>query len=211
MQNEYVKDYINKFKLTFSRGEKEVSNKSSSYLLPMLGKKALDFRSDFFPTCQFRSLFIGDKTHDTFQENKLLLLYKFSAREDFIKFEGFLENIDNYLGKYEPDRHHTMYVYDIPNKWLKDFNRFKEWKPSEFSKEYKDKITEFYNLSTSHPLYQTIHKKEEKYLELEKVLNTKVPRDLEASSSPYWEIEYYSEIFKVVDKIKEKNYGREWD
>jgi len=210
MHNEYVEDLIKKFKLNFKTGNTVVSNKCTSYLLPMLGRKATDFKSAYFPTSQFRSLFIGDKTHDTFNEDKLLLLYKFSGREEFIKFEGFLENTDCYLGKYEPDKHHTMYVYEIPDKWLKDFNKFKEWKPSEFTNEYKAHIVQFYDLATSHPLYQTIHKKEERYLQLEKEYDIKIPRDLEASPAPYWEIEYYSKEFKVIDKIKEKSYG-EWD
>lgn len=209
-ENEYIEGVIKNFKLTFTNKEQANSNKSTSYLLPMLGRVATDFRSAFFPSSQFRALFIGDKTHNLYQENKLLLLYKFSGKEEFIKFEEFLENIENYVGKYEPDKQHTMYVYDIPTKWLSDFNKFKDWKPSEFSEDYKKHIVNFYTLGKTHPLYQTIYKKEERFQELEDVLGIKIPRELEAGSSPYWEIEYYCDKFKVVNKIKDKAYDDEW-
>jgi hypothetical protein len=197
VKDTYVEDIIKNFKLLISKGDTSISNKSTSYLLPMLGNRLTDFKSEYFPTCQFRSLFIGDKSHNSFKDNKLLLLYRFSGKE----------NIDNYIGKYDPDKLHTIYVYDIPDKWKDDFNKFINWKPSQFSKEYKDRLESFYSLTNNSPLYKTIHKKEDRFIELESKIGVKIPRDQEAASIPYWEIEYYCKDFKVINKLKDNN---EW-
>jgi len=205
---EELKKNFKKLFNNFSQGDNVVGNKSTTYLLPMMGLDSKTFRGLTFPYNQFRSVFIGDKTHDSFEGDKIMLLYKFSGKEEFINYEVFLESLPTYIDKYEPDKYHTMYVYDIPFKWKDDFEKFKQWKPSEFSKDYKLHITKFYGLDQHSPVYQTLYKIEDRYKDLEDKLGINIPRDLEASSSPYWEIEYYQEEFKLLKSFelaKEEN------
>lgn len=209
----YVEDLIKKFALTFSDNKRIVLNKTTNYLLPMLGDSLCQFRSDKyedFPKCQFRAAFIGDNTHKIYKKNKILLLYKFSGKPEFMKFESDLLNNPYCVDTYDADKFHTMYVFNVPSKYKEDYEKFLNWQPSKFSIAYKLHIQNFYNLKEDHPLYKTIYKKEERFKELEKELGISIPRDLEASSAPYWELEYYSSEFKVkkvMDKILED--GRE--
>lgn len=205
----YEDELRDKFKKIFTHNEVAFNNKSTAYLLPMLGFTVNSFKSPQFPMTQFRSLFIGDKSHDSFDDNKLMLVYKFSGKEEFIRFESFLESLPTFKDKYEPDKFHTIYVYDIPTIWREDFDKFLQWKPSEFSKEYKQQIAKFYNIQNySDPIMKVVYKSELLFEELENKIGCLVPRDLEASSSPYWSIEYWQKEFckvKSFDKMKENN------
>lgn len=216
--NEYIKKYneeiISNFKLTFTQGNKNYPNKTSNYVLPMLGNTVGEFKSnELFPQCQFRSAFLGDNTHDIYKNDKILLCYKFSGKQEYINFENTLRDNFYYVDEYEVDKMHTMYVFDVPKTYIDDYLKFLEWKPSKFSNSYKIQIQKFYNLSEKHPLYQTLYKKEERYKELEKQYDITIPRDLEASSSPHWDIEYYNEEFKVVKPMEKllENGRREFE
>lgn len=205
---DYETELIKSFKSLFTVGSSSISNKCTTYLLPMLGLSAEQFRGDRFPLHQFRSLFIGDKSHDTFDENKLILLYRFSGKSDFINYETFLEGLPTYIDKYEPDKFHTMYVYDIPFKHSDNFQKFLDWKPSQFTEEYKQHIMQFYKLNKASSVYQVLYKAEERLKELEQQLKVTIKPDQEYSSVPYWSIEYYQEEFKRkknFDGLKEKN------
>jgi hypothetical protein len=97
---------------------------------------------------------------------------------------------------YDPDFAHVMYVFNVPEQWKEDYIKFKNWQPSKFSKEYKKQIIDFYNLDEDHPVVQTLNKSEKRFKQLEAQFKITIPRELEASSSPYWEIEYYNDSFK---------------
>src|SRR5690349_3772812 len=105
----YEDELRERFKRIFTEGDPVFNNKSTPYLLPMLGFSVNSFKGPNFPMSQFRSLFIGDKSHDSFDDNKLMLVYRFSGKEEFIRFESFLESLPTYIDKYELDKFHTMY------------------------------------------------------------------------------------------------------
>jgi len=207
MNNDIIQEFLN--------GEKKGINKSTVYLLPMLGLYESDFRKDF-PNNLFQNCFVKDITLDedsAINKNKILLRYKFSGKIGFKQLERRLTTHPEYFTSYEIDKYHTMYVYDIPIRWEKDYHRFLEWKPSKFSKDYKEHVIRFYGSSPINKLYKVLHKSEELFVELEKQIGTKVPRDLEASSSPYWEeVEYFREEFKVKSSpLDQPNYLFEFE
>lgn len=189
-------------------------NKTDLYILPMLGGVVTQFRpnpfnikmTDYFPLVQYRNAFLGDKTKhgikSNINENQILLCYKIPMQsvsniEKWIKFETDLMNNENFVGDYKPDKFHQLFIYDVPVKWSNEYNLFKEWKPSKFSKDYKEHIRSFYgNIPDTTGIMGTLYKTEERFKYFEEMVGQHIPRDLEASSEPYWEQEYYIEEFK---------------
>lgn len=200
MNNEVIEEFLN--------GEKKGLNKSTVYLLPMLGLYESDFRGPF-PNNLFKNCFIKDSTLDpdsAINKNKILLRYKFSGRIGFQALEKKLLSHPDFFTSYEIDKYHTMYVYEVPVRWEKDYHKFMEWKPSQFSKDYKEHIIKFYGQNPTNKLYKILYKSEELFKELDKLTGVKVPRELEASSVPYFEeIESFREEFKVKGSALEEN------
>jgi hypothetical protein len=205
MNNEVIQEFLN--------GEKKGINKSTVYLLPMLGLHESDFRGPF-PNNLFQNCFIKDNTLDpdsAINKNKILLRYRFSGKIGFQKLDKKLTIHPDFFISYEIDKYHTMYVYNIPIRWEQDYQKFINWQPSKFSKDYKEHIIRFYGSTPMNKLYKVLHKSEELFIELDNLTGTKVPRDLEASSIPYFEeIEYFREEFKVKGSpVDQPNYSFE--
>ena len=191
INNKIIEDFI--------KGDKKGLNKSTVYLLPMLGTYESDFKGNSYSNL-FQNCFIGDRTlpeNDEINQNKILLRYRFSGKLEYRHLERMLTRHIEYVTNYEVDRLHTMYVFNVPLKWESDYNKFKEWKPSQFSQEYKDHMLKFYGFNSNSRLYKVLYKTEDLFLEMEKQYEVKIPRDQEASSIPnFEEIEYFRKEFK---------------
>ena len=186
---------------------KKISNKTSIYLLPMIGSVYNDFVSNSFPKSNYISCYLKDATlpddDKVNNSEKILIQYKFSGDLNFIEFEKKLMSNENFEFYYEIDKYHTMYVFKIPELWISDYNKFKEWKPSSFSQEYKNKVKFFYKLTNDHIICKVLNKDESLFKQLDDTVGEKVPRNLEASSFPYFEeIEYFREEFKYKEAMK---------
>lgn len=191
-----------------------IANKSHVYITPMLCEMELALRSDKrFPQDCYRNTFLGDKTKDG-TEGKILLLYQLpkqttNAVELWNNFEVYLTTLPTYCGDYKADKYHRMFVYNIPDRWQKDYQLFLDWKPSLFSKEYKDHINLFYGdlakvTPTNHVL-GVLYKTEDRFTYLEKKHGINIPRTQEASSIPYWDEEYYQEEYKHKNVLETNN------
>ena len=49
----------------------------------------------------------------------LLLLYKFTGNPRFMEYEDYLENVKLFAAKYDPDKHHVMFIFDVHKKYQK--------------------------------------------------------------------------------------------
>lgn len=172
-------------------------NKSSTYILPMLLNENLKYKESFVNS-YFRSVFLGDSTKKgDLIDDKILLLYKYHGGKIYLDFENRLMNHPLFLNYYEPCKTTTMYVFRVPEKFKKDYNLFKEWKPSKFSKEYKEQIIEFYKNTKIERLKKVIYKDKTLKQELEQRIANIIPEDNELSSVPVWFIEYYQKEFNM--------------
>lgn len=193
-------------------------NKCGTYLLPMLGGNSKHFRDPRSKSARsnFVNCFIGDSEKPELNSH-ILLLYKFSGNKEFIDFEFWLQSHDQFRGTYEPDRYHTMYIFEVSDQYKEDYTKFKEGKYSSFSGDYKRQIELFHGLSGSdnskHPVIATLYRYEPGYIFLEGQINKgerdkrfyiSIPRDQECSSLPELEIgkeirfvEIYQPHFKV--------------
>jgi hypothetical protein len=173
-------------------------NRSSTYILPMLGK----FKSDFwvpnmFPKSMFRNCFVGDRQRPELV-NKILLLYEFKGDRLYTKMEEDLFKHKQYAGTYDPDPMHTMYIFDVPVEHIHNYKMYLHGAYSKFDKDYKTHILKFHGLTKGSMLNKILHKEEEGFKHFEELYGIKIPRSQEVGSMPNWEEEYYKEEYKVV-------------
>lgn len=182
-------------------------NRSAVYILPMLGDKFNSFYVDnkMNPKSNFMNCFIDD-LHNTNIQNNILLLYKFSGTKEYSNFENVLMNNSYYKNMYEPDKYHTMYVFNIPEKFAVNYDLFIQGKYSHFTDEYKKHIQSFHDLKKDSNIMNILYKREEafKYAE-EKFGIRHIPRHQEATSIPDLEVECYQDKYKVIESVVENN------
>lgn len=182
-------------------------NKSFTYVLPMLDW----WNNDFLINGQLRGVFIGDRTHDILN-NHIFLLYRYSADRWFVGYEEELKDCDYYVTHYEPDKRHTMFVYDVPQYHQSDYDMFKLSKYSKLTEDYKKQIVEFHGKDKCRKVIAVMYKHESMFLEWEKQLNeglpkiqwTFLPRDGECADSLHDD----EEIFDVsMLELSNNKYG----
>ena len=182
-------------------------NKSQVFIAPFIGKISNDFKSKVLPTCQFRNCFIGDKTQGI--ENRVLLLYRFHANPIYLEFETKLESHPLFEKRYEVDKQHTMFVFNLPEDSQEDYNKLIKGEYSKISEKFKAHILAFHGLkqesNTGGVLYKTGTKKDS----IEATINsglpkyqwTKIPDDVELEEAFNEAIEYFQEEFKVKSAL----------
>lgn len=182
-------------------------NKSQVFIAPFIGKISNDFKSNVLPTCQFRNCFIGDKTKGL--ENRILLLYRFSANPVYLDFEAKLAAHPLFEQNYEVDKHHTMFVFNIPEEFQEDYNKLIRGEYSKVSEKSKAHILSFHGLkqesNTGGVLYKTGTKKDAVEasinLGLPKYQWTKIPDDVELEEAFNDAVEYFQEEFRIKPAI----------
>lgn len=186
-------------------------NKTDVYITPMVTALEVSIRGGRrFPQDCYVNTFLGDKTNPEHSSNRIMLLYRIPRQtvenvKIWNNFETYLTGLPSYITDYKVDKYHRMFVYGVPDIWKEDYKKFLEWKPSQFSKEYKEHIRYFYgNVPNNMPIMQVLNKDEQRFRELEEMIGTKIPRDLEASSVPYWGEEYYQEQYRVLTALQLK-------
>lgn len=149
------------------------SNKSQIFILPFLSDTYRDFVGTRLPYSQYRNCFIGDTVKNI--ENKILLLYKFHADPSFLEFEDELGKHSLFDCKYEVDRMHTMFVFNIPEKYVDDYNKIIKGEYSKISSEFKKRILEFHGMTPSSNTGGILYKSDNKRQELEEKINEGIP------------------------------------
>ena len=161
--------------------------KASIFILPMLsGRKNL-----FLYDSQLINAFIG---YDTLDDH-LVLLYRWSGDPMFAKFDIALRKFPTFVRVFDADIQHTVYIFSIPKKHMKNFQLFKKGKYSKLDDEYKLKILDFHNMGVESALSKILFKSDERRKELEDKLNADIPEDSELLS-----------VINLKDEILNLNY-----
>jgi hypothetical protein len=161
--------------------------KASIFILPILS----GHRNLFLYDSQLINAFIG---YDTLDDH-LVLLYRWSGDPMFAKFDIALRKFPTFVRVFDADIQHTVYIFSIPKKHMKNFNLFKESKYSELDDEYKLKILEFHDMGVESALAKILFKSDERRQELEDKLNADIPEDSELLS-----------VINLKDEILNLNY-----
>lgn len=168
---------------------KEVS-KSFKFILPMIG-------NSFYEFGDVNSVYVGD-IDKPLLNNHIFVLYKYDGSKYFAAFEAKMR--EHYLFKeyYDPTKSHVMFVFNVPKEHQYEYNLFKEANPScfgNFSVQYKNHILKFFQDVFDLSLIKKIlWRHESLYVELEKNLGVKIPRNVDPTSVPNMEIEIFNKL-----------------
>lgn len=187
-------------------------NKSQIFILPLLGGKCKDYASlTSMPQIQFRNCFIGDKSNNI--KDKILLLYRFSADKLYLGFETELETHELFDCRYEVDKSHTMFVFNVPNSKIIDYHKIIEGKYSEVSNDLKLSILMFHGIKGESNVGGVLYKTQARKDLMEKRINEGLPKiqwckiddKTELESVFDEEIEYMWEKYKIKSAIASFN------
>lgn len=179
-----------------------IKTKAYTYFLPFLADEAIDIKKNLV------NVFLYDEDKPDLIDH-LFLLYKFSADDEFIRFEEEVTWSPYYEVQYDSDKYHVMIVFRRPDCWKEEMDKLLEGKYSETSKKYKRMLIRFFELPDYSQIVGVLYRHEFAYKKMDKLINeglpkehwTLVPRDQEASSVLNIANETYNESRKVKDTL----------
>jgi hypothetical protein len=178
-----IKELTNGYELIVAH-----KSKASLFLLPILGTR----HDDFFYHTLFCNAYITLKDGT----NCLALLYRFSGKADFLRFEQRLRQLSTFKRMIDPSPYFTLFVFDIPTEYLEDYQNFCLGKYSELSATLKDKIFKFHQADANSVLGQILYKSEKRRLRMQESLGIEISKDAELLSVPNLkQEEYRKEIY----------------
>ena len=171
-------------------------NKSFTYILPMLSPYIL-IRKDYL-----LNSFIGDTEYPEY-DNHIFLLHKFQGSKSFLLYEQELTSNNLFVKSYDPDKHNTMHVFKVPEKYQKEYDLFKQGKYSEVDYEYKVLIFKFHSIiDPEHRVAKVLFKHDDLKEEIEDRIGVVLPQGNELSSVPDLDVEFFSAKFKNTNPLK---------
>ena len=148
-------------------------NKSSEFLLPMLGgNKTLFMYNSLLKNC-----YAGTNE----DKNCIVLVYKYSDSLLFNKFERAIIKLRSFKKAFDL-RKYTIFIFKIPTYYKKEYKHFMDGKYSKFSLEYKLQILGFHEQEIEDRLGQILFKCEDLKNKLEYELDEILPEDSELYS-----------------------------
>jgi len=121
-----------------------VRNKSSIYIVPMLGGKKEDYLYDWY--------FINGYIADT--EDYFYTLYRFIPGEEYLKFEEAIQKHPLFVNKIDK-KEYVLFKFYVPEGHIGDIAKFKAGKYSQLSALLKLKIMEFHKFYKINPFTMT--------------------------------------------------------
>jgi len=157
--------------------------KASLFILPMLpGNRDTFYYDRFLLNC-----FVGTKDVD----NVIAVLFRFSGLKTFASLEDSMKKLKSYIKTEDPTKSTVLYLFKVPRRYQKDFDKFLEGKYSEMTENYKYKIMNFHGVDDESSIGQILFKDPYRKEELENLLDMELPKDAELYSIPNMEQEIY--------------------
>jgi hypothetical protein len=168
--------------------------KSSTFIVPMLGGE----RRLFFWNKLFMNAFVGIED----KKDCIVLLYKFSIDPLFLKFEKALQKFKSFSEKIDVDPHHVLFIFNIPDEHIKNYNKLKKGKYSELSENYKFQILEFHNLDVKDQVAQVLWKSDKRRKAMEKKLDAEIDSNSELLTAIDFDTEIYDiETYEIKTQL----------
>lgn len=162
--------------------KKENRNEATRFIMPMLASE-ISFRKNdvfepynnlFFQRNTFINAYISDSNKPEL-ENKIFIRYEYDYSLDFPIFERKLEQMLPYIDDYSYNNS-IVYVFDVPEKWINDYEAFKQGKYSQLSKEYKTHVLDFWSQKSGSAMHWILNNKKENikhYLKIKRNISLK--------------------------------------
>ena len=148
-----------------------------------------------------KELFMLDKLVNVFiatenNSNCIALLYRFSADPLFLQLEKAFKQFSYFREVEDIDPYHVLFVFNIPDKYKREYNKFIKGKYSKLAKMYKLHILEFFNLDKDSQVCQVLFKSPKRKKLLEDILGVELPNNSELLSIVDSKETYDSKIYK---------------
>lgn len=192
----YIEEKILNSKTTFILKTCEKISKTTRFLLPLLG---LDPNAIFL-----NSLFINSFIYYEDEEfsNKIYLWYKFSAEEQFFKFEQALVDLPNFLYVKDVDSTSVLYCLELEKHLSDTINLIIDGKYSEIDEDFKQTILEFTDITEKKLINDIFTKNPERKKALEELLGAEIPKNAELCDKFIKNQEtFYEKKFKIKETI----------
>jgi len=171
-------------------------NKSFTYILPMMSLYFDVKKQNLLNT------FIRTDDHPKLK-NHIFFLYKFSGEQNFLEYEDYLEKQELFEVSYDPDKHHTIYAFKIPDSHKDIYDNFVKGRYSKFPQDYKVHIFKFHDITnSSHRVAQVLFRHPDLREEWEEKLGVVISDEAEVSSPPDLKLETYQDKHKYVNPLK---------
>lgn len=185
---------------------------SARFILPMLG----GFREAYGWSEFMVDSFVGDETREDFSDPyNILILYRFDPADRFAFLEQNLTNMEYFLERYEPDRYHTMYAFQIPEEYHQDHEMFLQGRYSQMSEAHKERVLGFHlgkdpdtDKLNSSVLAAILYKKEWYRKRLCDRFGIDIPEGNELASLPQMRNELYQRDYQYVDVLDPEDRDR---
>jgi len=161
--------------------------KSFYYLLPMIGP-----HKELFMLDKLVNVFIATENNS----DCIALLYRFSADPLFLQLEKAFKQFSYFREVEDIDPYHVLFVFNVPDKYRREYNKFIKGQYSKLVKMYKLHILEFFNLDKNSQVCQVLFKSSKRKKLLENILGVTLPDDSELLSIVDSKEVYDSKIYK---------------
>ena len=164
-------------------------NKSSKFLLPMLGGNKSLFMYD--------SLLVNCYAGTSEDKNCIVLVYKYSDSKLFGKFERAIIRLRSFKKSYEIGNY-MIFVFKVPKYYKEDYVMFMRGKYSKFNLDLKLQILAFHDQEIEDRLGQILFKSPQLRARIERSLDATLPK----GSELYSRLEMDEEIInlKYIEK-----------
>jgi hypothetical protein len=183
-------------------------NKSKTYLLPLMSE-LINLDPKFF--YYLENTYISDDLNK--YENCILILHNFSFKNpEFTAYEHALIN-NNYFVELIDINDKVLYVFKFPEEYMNEYNLFKIGKYSQFGKDVKTLILNFYTSIYQNnmdavgflvKIKQILFKEDKLKKEIEEKLHVKLDDDAELTDRMIKDDETFklSEIINNKENVK---------
>lgn len=174
-------------------------NRSKTYIFPFITKNLENY--DLIKDClQNTFLFDDNNTHN----NSIYCLFKFQNTIQLELFDKLNISNNNLIDVWDININECIYIFNIPNKYINDYNLILNSKYSEISIDAKKIILNFwskiYGNNGVNAVRQVLYKDPLLKQELEKKLNVKIHEDSELGQ--YFDLE--KEIINIEINLNSK-------
>lgn len=167
-----------------------ILNKTSTFILPMLGYNKSIFKWD---TSLMNCFVEVDGQPET--DDELHLWYRYIPSVEMESFEDFLTKHPMYLDMKDLDKHHALYRFSIPEEYVPDYKLIKEGRYSKITDLSKKRILDFHSSSIDKPLGKILYKAEDRKKSLEKQFDVEIDKDAELHDPFYQKDETFYDSY----------------
>jgi len=156
---------------------------SSIFLFPMMGGNRKLMLWD--------SLFVNAFMEVPDFPECVALLYRYSGDTLFTKFESALCSFRNFKVRKDPDPHHVLFVFGVPEEAKTSYTAFRDGRYSEIEDDWKLRILEFHGFDFDGHTGKILFKDPGLKSHIENKLDVHLPDDAELHSKPSLDLEVF--------------------